>query len=101
MSPVVNTESFVVVSGGRTRDAKQLYNILRHNARHGSNRGADIELRCRDLWWRGYAVDQGCNYVQYIDEPYDLRCYGCGLKFSKLYLRQAALISIEGVPADH
>lgn len=33
MSPLVmNTDSFIVVTGGRGRDARPLYNILRHNS---------------------------------------------------------------------
>jgi len=32
-----------------------------------------LEMRCVDLWKDAFAVEQGCSYTQFIDDPEHLR----------------------------
>ncbi|KAG9019494.1 hypothetical protein FRB90_001566 [Tulasnella sp. 427] len=68
----------------------------------GRSPPGELEFRCVDLWREAFRVmDQGCSYTQFYNDPEHLRCKGCGLLFSKLYLRSALLLTIEAVPPDY
>jgi len=86
----------------------------------GSNRGVPIyvitkytpgsdniptrtrEIRCMDLGAEAMgtykAREGGCTYIQFKNEINDFRCMGCGMDFSKHYLRHSALIECRGLP---
>ncbi|KAG8937276.1 hypothetical protein FRC03_006728 [Tulasnella sp. 419] len=83
-----------VTQRGMARDRRPLYAIIKHIPPNGRHAGGELELRCVDLWKDAYALDQGCSYTQFLDDPEHLKCKGCGLSFSKFYLRSSLLISI-------
>jgi len=79
-----------------------LFNIVQYvPERRGFPYGTRyIELRCADIWKLALAVNQGCNYIQFRDDNFNMKCHGCGLTLSKALLRQAYFIEILDIPPD-
>ncbi|KAG8954491.1 hypothetical protein FRC04_011818 [Tulasnella sp. 424] len=91
----IETDEFIYVTQrGMAKDRTPLP--------QGRSPPGELEFRCVDLWREAFRVmDQGCSYTQFYNDPEHMRCKGCGLLFSKLYLRSAFVLTIEAVPPDY
>jgi len=98
----MDEEFIYVTQRGIARDRKPIYCIIKNIPSNGRSPPGELEIRCVDLWRDAFRVlDQGCSYTQFYDDPEHLRCRGCGMQFSKFYLRSALLMTIRAIPPDY
>jgi hypothetical protein len=97
-----STEPYLLVEKCGSERGVPIYVITKHIPYAGGYPSRTREIRCMDLGAEAmgtYKARQGgCTYIQFKNELNDFRCTGCGMEFSKFYLRQSALIEIKGLP---
>jgi len=97
-----STEPYLLVEKCGSTRGVPIYVITKHTPATGGYSSRTREIRCMDLGGEAmgtYKARQGgCTYIQFKNELNDLRCTGCGMDFSKFYLKQSALIDIKGLP---